>query len=813
MRFVLVRSRAEWRRRWVSLLALTLLVALTGAVVLTALAGARRTQSTVERAAAGERTPDALLVFTDTTLAPAAAVAKAPAVAAIAPLAMFAFFSKVGYTGLAAAADGRLGRDVLRPRVLRGRRANPKRAFEIAVPESTAARLRVDVGDTFELAAPGVLQSACLRDDASQGNPACAATDELFARDTIPMSKLDGPHIEMRVVGITRGLLDVGGKPSDGTLNLLTPAFFHRYRDTVLWQPAALVRYSGELTDREFERALTRVLPRSAISDFATFESGAAALGSTVAILANGLLAFAAVVALVGLVMLVQALARQVTLGRNDRAVLATLGVTRAGRRIDALAPLVPVAVLGGALAASTAYGVLALMPIGLAARAESDPGRDFDGAVLIGGFAVLVALVLVAAAIVASHAANVGNDSSSLRSRLITHVAPPGVSAAVGLHFATDGGTGRRSVPVRSAFTGIALGVAGVVAVAVFGGSLARLGDDPHRQGWGWDVAVTGARSGEPELEGRADLASFWAQRIAADPDVVGVTQAWLGFQPRVAGRTVTGYAQRTFEGHAGFVVQSGRAPIANDEVALGATTARRAKTDIGRTVDVQGTRMRVVGTAVFPATNDGYALADGALFSASGAHALNLDASPSGSSPWNTKFAVQLRPGADRSAVLARLGKLNNSQPPTGPLPHTEITQLEQLSGLPWVLAAMLLAVALLAATHALVLTVRRRGLDLAVLRTLGFTPGQSRRTVAWQATTLAGVGALIGVPVGMIVGRLVWIRVADSYGIATDPAWPWFVVAIALPATVLLANGIAWVPGRRAARVRPAQVLRTE
>ncbi len=54
-----LRARSEWRRHWLALGALTLLVALTGAVVFTTVAGARRTRSSVDRAARDLRNVDA----------------------------------------------------------------------------------------------------------------------------------------------------------------------------------------------------------------------------------------------------------------------------------------------------------------------------------------------------------------------------------------------------------------------------------------------------------------------------------------------------------------------------------------------------------------------------------------------------------------------------------------------------------------------------------------------------------------------------------------------------------------------------------
>jgi ABC-type antimicrobial peptide transport system permease subunit len=106
-----------------------------------------------------------------------------------------------------------------------------------------------------------------------------------------------------------------------------------------------------------------------------------------------------------------------------------------------------------------------------------------------------------------------------------------------------------------------------------------------------------------------------------------------------------------------------------------------------------------------------------------------------------------------------------------------------------------------------------VRRRRRDLAVLKTLGFTRGQVLRTVAWEASALAVAALAVGIPLGVIAGRLSWALFADAAGIADHAVVNVPLVLLAIPATLLLANVIAAWPGWAAARLRPAQVLRTE
>jgi predicted lysophospholipase L1 biosynthesis ABC-type transport system permease subunit len=82
-----------------------------------------------------------------------------------------------------------------------------------------------------------------------------------------------------------------------------------------------------------------------------------------------------------------------------------------------------------------------------------------------------------------------------------------------------------------------------------------------------------------------------------------------------------------------------------------------------------------------------------------------------------------------------------------------------------------------------------------------------------VAWEATTLAALAAVIGLPLGVILGRLAWRALGHQLGIVPDPSTPSLALVVALPASVLVANLIAVIPGMLASRVPPAIALRTE
>jgi len=109
--------------------------------------------------------------------------------------------------------------------------------------------------------------------------------------------------------------------------------------------------------------------------------------------------------------------------------------------------------------------------------------------------------------------------------------------------------------------------------------------------------------------------------------------------------------------------------------------------------------------------------------------------------------------------------------------------------------------------------VMTVRRRRHDLAVLRAIGLRPRQSAALIFWQAMTVAIIALAIGIPLGVVVGRVSWRWVANSTPLLYVPPLAALAIVIAIPAAIVLANVLAAYPARRAAGVRPAEVLRTE
>ena len=93
------------------------------------------------------------------------------------------------------------------------------------------------------------------------------------------------------------------------------------------------------------------------------------------------------------------------------------------------------------------------------------------------------------------------------------------------------------------------------------------------------------------------------------------------------------------------------------------------------------------------------------------------------------------------------------------------------------------------------------------------MGFTRRQTRLAITWQATLLALVGIIVGVPLGIAAGRFAWRWLADDFPLAYVPPLAIAAVAAVAVIAVALANLLAAGPAHVATRIRPAETLRAE
>lgn len=677
--------------------------------------------------------------------------------------------------------------DLFTPVIVDGRAPRDDAVGEVMVPSAFADEAGVKVGDTLPLKLLTPLEVTQF--DTGFGEP-------------------DGPRVDVTVVGIARLARSWVG---DGVGPVIgTPALAAAYPQSQVGHNVLVRLADGPAGAPAFERRLNRLRDRTgsgdAAAEFGVLQSAYPTsqtdpeVTAAISTLVAGQLVFIALAIVGGVLALGQGLARHHSAGAVDQRVEAALGLTRGERVVARLLP----ATLGAAIAAAvTAAGALLaarIEPLGPLRAYEPTRGWLPDPLVTTTG-ALLAALGFLA--LVAVTAARVTRSASPTSSAAIGRAARVDLSALgrrapvmAGLALALHGGRGRTAVPVRATLVVAVLGIAGVVAVATFAASLDRLERTPARYGWVADFSVV-------------DSKPFDLQDLAEDPRVGALVDTTAN-PIRLGGRRMQGIALRPLKGAVPLTTVAGRLPRLDDEVALGSREADRLGKVVGSTVGVttydgeggvSRRSLRVVGLVATPAAGEGFG--DGAVLTARTAAAASRSTAFTGA-------YVQVAPGADADAMYAELSQRFEMVRASRP---AEVRNLAALGRLPMLLATFFGALALTVLAHSLVLTARRRAPDLAVLRVIGLTPGQVGGALVAMAATIALVGLLLGPPLGLAVGRLVWAEVAQGIGAAGDPAVPWLLLLVAVPVVLVGTVVIALLPARRAATLRPAAVLRSE
>ena len=814
MTAVWFRFGAELRTRWRTALGLALLVGLAGGIVLTAVAGARRTDS------AYPRMLDATTAW-DVTVNPDHGTdselnGKADEVRALPQVERFGridgmvllpattkrvedFFDTVDL----APTDARMFHDYFRPNVLEGRLSDPGKADEVMIESRYAELFDLRVGERFS-ATTFAFEELLARYPGEREAFAAVQRGDFGKR---------GRYLVTGIVTLP-DLLAVDEGFQNGYA-LLTPAFLRKYPEA----KAGFFGYEvqlrrGAADEPAFRKAVEALAPGETIE----FQSRALideTVDRAVRPYTVALWAFALAVAFTGLLVIGQAMTRQRYLDAVDDPSLAAIGCSRSQLLVLALLRAVLVAVPGALFAVAFAYLASPLMPIGPAAQAEVHPGLSFD-AVALGLGALSLAVVVLALALLAARRlvlhSRAGAGSGERVPVVSAALARSGVYPvpSIGVRFAVESGRGRTAVPARTTLVTAVLAVATVLAAFTFAAGLDRLLSTPRLFGVTWQLQVTS------ESEENAAAAQQLGRVLQRTPGVEGWSLLHAS-RVELDGRNVPAAAFERLRGDVAPTVASGREPTAPNEVALGRRTLVDLGVGIGDTVTARyldrSRPLTVVGRVVLPGLGnypggDKTSPGDGAMLTPVGLGRLGPEFS-------NQQFPVRVRAGSDVAAVRARLERrfADGEFLVEGVQRPADVVDLRRVRATPVVLALMLALLGAATIANALVATIRRRRRDLALLKTLGFTRGQISGAIAWQASTIAVIAVLVGAPLGIAAGRLAWSVLASSIGFLSEPAVGWLAVGLALPVLLVGANLVAAVPAWFAGRTRPAAVLRAE
>ncbi len=773
-------ARSEVRSRWRALLGLALLIALVGTVALSAFAGARRTASALDRFVDTTQARDARISppSGDTAEALERDLEAESWVSTAAVKSLLAFATGADVLFVSASPDADFGTTVDRPFVVEGRLPLPGTTNEIAVNEQ-AAREGLSPGDTIEI------------QTFDPGNFTCAIERTCVLE--VPAS----PTEQLVVTGVYRSITDLVSK--DLSPEAVGPTSFHdeyigrtgNFGDEVLVRLAEGsqdLRRLAAFVDSRGEGATGL----GAGTDFLDYPQDAVDVAGT------GLLVFTLVSGLAGCLLLAQAISRYVAAGTEHYRRLRELGLTRRQQAMTTALPVTGSALAGVAVAVVLAAPTSGWYPFGAVADMEPDPGFRFDPVGLGSGAFVLVMTTMVWATWRAWRATGLDHRRHAARPSALAHVlARLGADPALigGARLAFDRRPSDGSSMMRSALLATTVGVIGVVGIGTVLVSLDDLVAAPDEWGWGWDAVAT-----------------------ALDPATVEQTAAELPDEDGVAGAAVYRLGDVELDdvvvtGHSldavtriSHTLVEGDLPDEPDEVALGTITRRELDVDIGDTVtatDLDGddVDLEVVGTVLLPTFVDrdpGH----GALLGAEAWPQLASRTSP-------PQLVVRFDEGVDRSAVQDRLLQTRSLgfQEPTLPF---RLENLDRVRGIGPALVAFFAVLTFFGLLHALVTAVRERRAMLAMLRLLGSRRSHIRHAVLWQAAFVAGASLLVGLPIGVGVGRWTWSRLVEDLGVVAAPQVELTTLVLVVPVAFGLAVLAALIPAWVAARQRIAAAL---
>jgi hypothetical protein len=827
------RFRATFVRRLGGYVAIVVLIGLTGGIALGSIAGARRTQSSYPKFLASTNPSDMTVSLFNSYGGAVpelqAKIARLPGVkrATSVYLPQVTFANANGTPDvhrissqvfMIASPDGEF-LDQDRLGVVHGRLARPNDANEAVMNASAARQLGVRLGEVMPLG--------------------------LFTSHSSP-ARL---RLNVKVVGIVVFNSQVVQDDIDAAYGfvVLTPAFL---REATRVAPSAVSPVSngleldhGARDVPTVERELVGLFPRGAAYEFHATGPVVTEVESAIKPESIALGAFGVIAALVALVIAAQAVSRQLRSADDDRRLLRALGAGPAVTAADGLIGVIGSIVVGSLLAVGVAVALSPLTPLGPVKAVYPASGIAFDWSVLGVGFAgLVVVLSAIAFAIAYRHAphrlarrAQLTRARGSRAARAAANAGVP-TPAVTGIRFAFEPGTGRSAVPVRSALVGTMLAVALVVATLTFASGLHTLVSHPPLYGWNWNYMINPSQEVPPPtlklLDHDHDVAA-WSGVEYEVADINGQSIPVLLAPPRSA------VSEPILTGHG---------LDANNQIVIGATTLAGLHEHVGNTVVVSygkpadapayvpPTRLRIVGTATFPAVGfdsfvaDHTSMGTGAL--------LPTDLQPEafrkaqqGPDPLLNGpdlVFVRLRVGVNATAGRADLQRIAdvtdkdlNADPKAAgnnvtivPVQRpAQIVNYRTVGGAPILLATGLAVGAILALALTLMTSVRRRRRDLALLKTLGFTRRQLAATVASQASIVALLGTVVGVPVGIAVGRSLWTRFAHDIAAVPKPTVPTLSVAIVAIGALVLANVVAAIPARQAARTPSAVLLHEE
>ena len=827
--------RATWGRTWQSMVVVTVLCGLLGAAALAALAGARRTESAYGRYLRATNASDVFVNVPSPDTSLIAKVAALPGVRSSAawlgldanPVVHGHVDDSFVTDGFAGSVNGELfTQDTMT--VEAGRLPSLRSTDEIALTPGLARLFGVGVGGRVTYQFENALA------------PTFAATGYRTYRVAA-------------IVDLPPVLVDQFDQVTSAVLPPAATAATERLPNPIAfsWVGLRLTRGSTGVPALQAGVAhLERQVGDGYVFAVRQLDTVHQQVQEAIRPQAVALAVFGAFALLALLVLIGQALVQMLARSATQSGALRAMGLTTAQTALAcglggamAIGAGVAVAVVG-------AFALSPLAPVGPVRAVDPARGFQFDTTVVLGGGLVLLALLLAMLAWLAWRAVSPARAVASTRPSLTSRMAASSgwaLGAALGVGYALDATPGTRRAGVRSNLVGGVIAVAAVVTAVIFGSSLNGLVTHPQQYGWNWaaliqnqggygsflPMSVNAATLGDGEsaldqemarVHGVRGWSTFGFTQLPIDGQVVPV----LGLATHgeaVEPPTVTGTMLTDTQA---IRIGSGRGP---SEIELGALTMQQLGKRIGDTVFV-GTgptarRLTVVGTVTLPSIgvtlSDHVSLGRGAMLPESTLLSIEdlgaLNAAPAEAfSALPSTLAIDVDAHTDLAPVVNQIVSADPGGVPGGiyQVPQVRaaaIVDAGQMGSQPIVLAIAVAVAVLLSLSATVVAATRRRRRELAVLKALGMTRGQLGSVVTWQAMTILAIAIVVGIPVGLAVGRVLWSRFAASLGVVPVVVAPVLLLFVGTLVLLLAGAVLAAAPALLAARTPTTMALRAE
>lgn len=795
MAAALLWARTNVRSQWRSAVLVVMIAGLCGGVAMAAVAGARRTDTSFSRFVQSSKTMNIFVAAPDRKTADLATgvllrVVDQRHVIEAAFLAMKPTTvdkNEEFSLGVVGPVTYSVDRAVEIPKVVAGRQAIGPR--EIAVNDLAAQRLAVDPGDHLEM----VGYSPAAYEGCSNHPEACVADVELG---------------DVTVSGIVRYPSDISPEAADALTIELSPELARSWIPLVasqFWLSGAFVESAAARTDLGVA-LIGAIGPDRVTGDAADVFLDTNAQGDpervrgALNVERNGLSILGLLGALAGVVAVPQALARHRASASTEEVRLRALGWTQRNQRRAATMWSALLGVAAAVVAVAAAIAVSPLFPIGLGRRAEPSPGVDADWLVLaLGG--LLTLLVMLGAGVLVSAGHTRGWAQTPGRLARMFSVSRP-IPATAG-RFLLD--KGRMSTVARTTVAAAVLGVAMIACAATIIRSQDHLIDRPALYGAPWDIqgAVVG---GAPDPD---------ALTVLHDDPGVAAAALLTGGRLVVDGYEIGAVAIDHIKGSIEPTILSGRAIAKAGEIVLGPAVMNRHDLHIGDSllVGAEGTEsLTVVGSGV-PVSVGSYTSDDGAIVTP--ADFERFGTMTSIEDEGGLELAVRVAPGTDVGAVRAEMAGITGGfeRVIADSFRPARILNFSRVRSVPQIVEVFAGLLTLLVLVHSLAMVAGRRRRDLSVLRALGMRPQEARRVLWWHGGILGAMVVTIGIPIGVVAGRLLWHALADSIESVYAPRLPWAVLAFLAGGLLVISIAAGAGLSHRAVPRSVARLLRSE